>query len=78
MHSFLLKTINKPLQLDLSGSSGGLLFFTKSHLLTRPLTKVKIPRDIQIIIFELKLQKEKWLLLPVYKHSAQNAIYFLN
>ena len=23
MHSFLLKTINKPLQLDLSGSSGG-------------------------------------------------------
>ena len=46
---------NKPLRLDVSGRSGGLLVFTKSHLPTRQLTKLKAPMDMQIIIFELNL-----------------------
>ena len=35
---------NKPLQLDVSGRNGGLLVFTKSHLPTRQLTKLKNPK----------------------------------
>ena len=37
---------NKPLQLDVSGRNGGLLVFTKSHLPTRQLTKLKIPKGL--------------------------------
>ena len=33
---------------------------------------------IQIIIFELNLRKEKWLVVSVYKPPAQDATYFLN
>ena len=33
--------------------------------------------DMQIIIFELNLQKEKWLMVSVYKHRALDATYFL-
>ena len=33
---------------------------------------------IQIIIFELNLRKEKWLVASVYKPPAQDATYFLN
>ena len=34
--------------------------------------------DIQIIIFELNLRKEQWLVVSVYKPSVQDATYFLN
>ena len=34
--------------------------------------------DIQIIIFELNSRKGKWLVVSVYKLSAQNVTYFLN
>ena len=75
---FFIECYNKPLRLDVSGKRGGLLVFTKSHLPTRQLTKLKIPMDIQIIIFKLNLRKEKWLVVSVYKPPAQDATYFLN
>ena len=34
--------------------------------------------DKQIIIFELNLRKEQWLVVSVYKPPAQDATYFLN
>ena len=77
MHKFFIEDYNKPLRLDVSGRSGGLLVFTKSHLPTRQLTELKIPMDIQIIIFELNLRKEKWLVVSVHKLPDQDASYFL-
>ena len=62
----------------LEGAEEGLLVFTKTHLPTRQLTKLKIPMDIQIIIFKLNLRKEKWLVVSVYKPPAQDATYFLD
>ena len=61
-----------------SGRSGGLLVFMKSHLPTRQLKKLKIPMDIQIIIFVVNFGKEKWIALSVYKPPAQDATYFFN
>ena len=75
---FFIESYNKPLPLNVSGRSGGLLVFTKSHLLTRQVTKLKISMDIQIIIFELNLRKEKWLVVSVYKPPAEDATDFLN
>ena len=34
--------------------------------------------DIQTIILELNLRKEKWLVISVYKPPSQNATYFLH
>ena len=42
------------------------------------MAKLNIPMDIQTIIFELNLRKEKWLVISVYKPPAQDAAYFLN
>ena len=67
---FFIEVYNKPLRLDVSGRSGGLLAFTKPHLPIRQLTKLKIPMHIQIIIFELNLRKEIWLVISVYKPSV--------
>ena len=75
---FFIEGYNKPLRLDVSGRGGGLLVFTKSHLPTRKLTKLKIPMNIQIIIFELNLRKEKWQVVSVYKPPTQDSTYFLN
>ena len=50
---FFVEGYNKSLQLDISRKSEGLIVFTKSHLPTRQLTKLKISMDIKIIIFEL-------------------------
>ena len=74
---FLIEGCNKPLRLDAPGRSRGLLDFTKSHLPTRQLTKRKIPMDIQILIFELNLRKEKWLVVSACKPPIQYATYFL-
>ena len=74
---FFAEGYNKrPLRLDVSRRSGAILVFTKSHLPTRQLTKLKIQIDIQIIIFDLNLRREKWLV--VYKPPPQDATYFLN
>ena len=54
------------------------LFFSKSRLPTRQLTKLKIPMDIHIKTFELNLRKEKWLVISVYKPPAQDVTYFVN
>ena len=34
--------------------------------------------NTQIIIFELNLRKEQWLVVSVYKPPAQDETYFLN
>ena len=61
---------SKPLRLDVSVRSGGPPI--------RQLTKLKIPMDIKIIIFELNLRKERLLVVSVYKPPAQDTTYFLN
>ena len=69
---------NKPFQLPVSARSEGLLFFRKPHLPIRQLTKLKIPMDMKIIIFELNLRKQKWLVVLVYKPPGKTATYSLN
>ena len=75
---FFIEGYNKPFRLDITGRSGGLLVFTKSHLPTRQLTKLKLPMDMQFITFELNLRKEKRLVVSVDKPPAQDVTYFLN
>ena len=74
---FIIEGFHKPLRLDISDKSGGLLV-VRSHLLSRQLTKFKIPSDIQAIPFEFNMRKEKWLFLCIHKPPSMNSQYFLD
>ena len=49
---------HKPYRLDISHRRGGLLVYIKSHLPPRRLTNYIMPKDIQIIPFELSIRKK--------------------
>ena len=66
-----------PYRLDISDTSGGLLVYVKCGLPSRLLTNFSLPGDVQIIPFELKLHKEKWLVVSSYRPPKQNLSYFL-
>ena len=54
----------------------------KSHIPSRRLNDFKIPSKIQIILFEINLRNEKWLVSSIYKApSLKNKFfhwYFIN
>ena len=41
------------------------------------LTKLKLPNNIQLMLFELNLRKNKWLFVSIYKQPLQNNQYLL-
>ena len=77
-NQFYIPGFKRHYRLDVSGKSGGLLAFTNEQIPSKQLEGVDIPNYIQVLIIELNLKKIKWLLLPVYKHSCQNDMYFGN
>ena len=58
--------------------SGGLLVYVRSYLPLRQLTKHEISSDIQALVFEINLRKEKWFFLSIYKPPSQNCQYLLD
>ena len=56
---FLISGFHKSLKMDVSSRRGGLSVNIKSSLPSKMLTKFKLPNNIQIIPFELKLRKGK-------------------
>ena len=60
MAQFLMEGFHKPLKLDISDKSGGLLVYVRLHLLSRQLIRFEIPSEIQAIPFEVNMRKKKW------------------
>ena len=56
---FAIYGFNKPLRLDVTDKSGGLLVYVRSYLPLRQLTKHKISSNIQALVFKINLRKEK-------------------
>ena len=48
-----------------------------TSLPSKMLTKFKLPNNIQIMLFELNLRKDKWLFVSIYKQPLQNNQYLL-
>ena len=71
---FILPGYHKPYRLDVTDKQGGLLVYIKSHLPSKPLSTHNISNDIP---FELKLRKEKWMFVCIYKPPKRNNQYFL-
>ena len=75
---FAIDGFHKPLRLDATDKSGGLLVYVRSYLPLPQLTKHEISSDIQALVFEINLRKEKWFFLSICKSPLQNCQYFLD
>ena len=75
---FIVERFHKPLRLDISDKSGGLLVYVIPYLLSRQLIKFEIHSDIQAILFEVNIRKEKWFFLCIYKPPSMDSQYFLD
>ena len=75
---FIIEGFYKPLRLDISDKSGGLLVYARSHLQSPQLTKFETPSDIQAFPFEVNMRTEKWFSLCIYKPPSMNSEYFLD
>ena len=69
---FLIPGFNKPFKMDID-SRKGILVYIKSSLPLNFLTNFKLPDEAQIIPFEVNLEKERWLLVSIYKPHHKTA-----
>ena len=69
---FFLKGYKKPYRLAVSDSSGGLLTYVNSDIPSTRLTSYTFPKDIQCLVIELNLLKQKWLVFSIYRNPAQD------
>jgi len=75
--NFLMSGYSTPFRLDVTEHSGGLLIFIKEHIISKQLTKYIIPKDLQIIPFEINLRKTKWLMIAIYRPPRTKESYFI-
>lgn len=74
---FRVQGFKQPFRLDVSDKSGGLLLYAREELSVRKLQCPHLHKDIQCIIVELNLRKQKWLLISVYRNPKQQIRFFL-
>ena len=66
MNQFYLHNYKSPYRLDKSKSSGGLLVYIFSDIVSKQLSEYVLPNDFQAIPFEISLKQNKWLVIAVY------------
>ena len=75
---FSVTGFKQPIRLDVTEKSGGLLLYARNNLLFRQLECPVLNDDIQCIIADLNLRKQKWLILSIYRNPKQDIQYFLD
>ena len=60
----------------MSGKNGGLLVYVNSNIPSKVLKVDDCPSDIQVILVEINLKKQKWLVVAMYTPSSQCDNYF--
>ena len=75
---FLIPGFHEPMRLGITSKRGGMLVYIKCSLPSKIMPNFKLPENIQAILFELNLRKEKWLFVIIYKPPLQSNSYFLD
>ena len=75
-NQFTISGFKSPIRLDITSNSGGILVYIKEDILPKKIEDRDIPRDIQTILIEINIRKQKWLLLPIYRNPRQDPKYF--
>ena len=73
---FNLPGFRTPYRKDLSAKSGGLLVYVNSNIPSKVLKIPDCPSDIQLILVENNLEKQKWLVIAIYIPPSQCKNYF--
>ena len=75
---FALEGYHSPYRLDISNRSGGILVYVKSSIPTCRTSYGNLCREMQAVLFEINLRKEKWLVISIYHPPLRNSEIFLN
>ena len=60
----------------MSGKNGGLLVYVNSNIPSKVLKVDDCPSDIQVVLVEINLKKQKWLVVAMYTQPSQCDNYF--
>ena len=77
INQFYLHNYKSPYRLDKSKSSGGLLVYIFSDIVSKQLSEYVLPNDFQAIPFEISLKQNKWLVIAVYNPHRNHGKVFL-
>ena len=58
-NQFLIGGFRSPYRFYVSGNRGGILVYVRDNLLSKQLNTFSIQPDIQVVIFEINLRKQK-------------------
>ena len=75
---FMIDGFIKPFRFDRNKYGGGLLAFIRDGVLVREIRSYKFPSEIEIIVLELIIKKDRWLLLNLYRPPTQCPKFFFN
>ena len=75
---FMINGFGKPIRLDVSSNSGGLLVYVRNGIISKQLKDLEIPSDIEIVSIEINIRKQRWLILPLHRNPSQNQTYFVD
>ena len=78
VEQFVVTGFKIPIRLDVTDKSGGLLLYARDKLPLRQLNCPVRKSDIQCIVADLNLRKQKWLVLYIYRNPKQDIRYFLD
>ena len=62
---FLIPGFHEPMRLDITSRRSGMLVYIKSSMPSRIVSNFKLLINIQVILFELNLRREKWLFVSI-------------
>ena len=62
---FLIPGFHEPMRFDITSKRGGMLVYIKSSMPSRIVSNFKLLINIQVILFELNLRREKWLFVSI-------------
>ena len=77
-NQFCLNKFKSPYRLDKSKTSGGLLVYISSDIVSKQLSEYVPHRDLQAIPFEFKFNEKKWLIITVYNPHKKHGKVFLD
>ena len=78
MAQFAIEGFNKPYCLDITSSSGGLLFYVKTNLPSKLIRFYNFPNEIHYILKKSNISTKKYALLSIYQPPNQSINFFLD
>ena len=75
---FKIDGFSSPYRLDRNREGGGIIVFIREDIPSKILTKHTLPEDIEAILIEINLRKNKFMLLATYHPPSQSDQYFFD